>query len=117
MWSATFNLVQQLVSMKSLPPVRMTYTSDTVQGQVYLSAVNWTLMIAVIIIIAAFTDLAAMTNAYGFAVSTVMISTVVLLTVQMIFVKGWPWIVALVFFLFFGFIDDPVGSCSVPSAR
>jgi len=40
-----------------------------------------------------------------FAVATVMFSTTTLIAVQMFYVKHWPVLVALAFFLFYGFID------------
>ncbi|KAJ7029293.1 potassium transporter [Mycena alexandri] len=105
MITATFSLVQQLVNMKALPPLKMSYTSETIQGQVYIPTVNWTLMIGTIIIVAAFSDLAKLTNAYGFAVATVMFSTSILLSVQMRWVKQWPAFVAIGYFILWGFFD------------
>ncbi|KIK69708.1 hypothetical protein GYMLUDRAFT_34109 [Collybiopsis luxurians FD-317 M1] len=103
--TATFSLVQQVVNMKSFPPLRMLYTSETIQGQVYIPAVNWTLMIITVIIVAVFSDLTKLTNAYGFAVATVMLSTSGLLAVQMRYVKHWPVAISLAYFLVFGFFD------------
>jgi KUP system potassium uptake protein len=105
MITATFSLIQQLVNMKALPPLKMLYTSETIQGQVYVPAANWTLMVGTVIIVAAFSDLSALTNAYGFAVATVMLSTTLLLAVQMRFVKQWPVVVAVSFFIVWGFVD------------
>ncbi|KAJ6452540.1 potassium transporter [Mycena vitilis] len=105
MITATFSLIQQLVNMKALPPLKLAYTSETIQGQVYISSVNWMLMIGTIIIVAAFADLAALTNAYGFAVATVMFSTTILLAVQMRWVKHWPAFVAVGYFVLWGFFD------------
>ncbi|KAJ7288009.1 potassium transporter [Mycena rebaudengoi] len=105
MITATFSLIQQLVNMKALPPLKMLYTSETIQGQVYVPAANWTLMVGTVIIVAAFSDLSALTNAYGFAVATVMLSTTLLLAVQMRFVKQWPVVVAVNFFIVWGFVD------------
>ncbi|KAJ7145273.1 potassium transporter [Mycena filopes] len=105
MITATFSLVQQLVNMKALPPLKMSYTSDTIQGQVYIPTVNWTLMLGTIVIVAVFSNLAALTNAYGFAVATVMFSTSILLAVQMRWVKGWPAGVAIGYFVLWGFFD------------
>lgn len=105
MITATFSLVQQVVNLKSLPPIRMYHTSDTVQGQIYIPAVNWVLMLVTISLVAGFKDLAQLTNAYGFAVATVMLSTTGLLAIQMRYVKKWNIVVPIVFFLFFGFID------------
>ncbi|TFY59675.1 hypothetical protein EVG20_g7693 [Dentipellis fragilis] len=105
MITAVFSLVQQLVNMKSLPPIRMIHTSEKIQGQVYIPAVNWILMIAVIVIVAAFTDAQQLTNAYGFAVATVMFTTTCLVSIQTRYVKHLPIVCGVAFFLFFGFID------------
>ena len=105
MITATFSLVQQVINSKAFPPIRMLYTSETIQGQVYIPAINWALMIACIVMVAVFTDLAKLTNAYGFAVATVMFSTSVLLAIQMRYVAHWPVVVAVGYFLIFGFFD------------
>ncbi|KAG6848963.1 hypothetical protein H0H93_012435 [Arthromyces matolae] len=105
MISATFSLTQQLINQKSFPPIRMVYTSETMQGQIYVPAMNWVLMIATIVIVGAFSNLANMTNAYGFAVATVMFSTTVLISTQIFYVKNRPLILSLCYFLFFGFFD------------
>lgn len=110
MITATFSLVQQVINSKAFPPVRMIYTSETVQGQVYIPAVNWVLMIATIVIVAVFKNLANLTNAYGFAVATVMISTSLLLSIQMHYVKHLPIIVGVCYFTVFGFFDGAIQS-------
>ena len=67
----------------------MICTSDKYQGQVYIPAVNWALMILTIIIVGVFSNLTNLTNAYGFAVATVMFSTTTLLAVSMYYVRQW----------------------------
>jgi KUP system potassium uptake protein len=84
----------------------MICTSDTFQGQVYIPAVNWALMILTIIIVAVFSDLANLTNAYGFAVATVMTSTSILLGISMYYVKHLPWIIGVAYVIVFGFFDS-----------
>ncbi|KAM6494400.1 Potassium transporter [Amanita muscaria] len=103
--TATFSLFQQVINMNSFPPLRMLCTSDEFQGQVYIPAVNWTLMIATIIVVGVFSNLTNLTNAYGFAVATVMFSTSILLAISMYYVKKWPWIVSVLFVIVFGFFD------------
>ncbi|KAJ1300716.1 hypothetical protein OPQ81_002360 [Rhizoctonia solani] len=105
MITAAFSLTQQLINLRSFPPLLMKYTSETIQGQVYVPAVNWALGIGCIVVVAAFKDLAALTNAYGFAVSTVMFVTTTLITIQISYVKHRPAILGAAFLLFFGFID------------
>ena len=112
MISATFSLFQQVINMKSFPPLRMCCTSDVHQGQVYIPAVNWVLMIIIIIVVAAFSNLQNLTNAYGFSVATVMFSTTILLAICMFYVKHWHWSVALGFLLVFGFFDGKL--CVIP---
>lgn len=103
--TATFSLIQQVINTKAFPPLRMRYTSETIQGQVYIPVVNWALMVVTIIIVAVFSDLANLTNAYGFAVATVMFSTSWLIAVHIYYVKALPVIVALAYFIPFGFFD------------
>ncbi|KAF9481220.1 potassium transporter [Pholiota conissans] len=105
MITATFSLIQQVINSKAFPPLRMYYTSETIQGQVYIPAANWTLMVVTIIVVAAFKDLLALTLAYGFAVSTVMFSTTWLLAIQMYYVKHLPLAIAVGFFVVWGFFD------------
>ena len=62
-------------------------------------------MIATIIIVAAFNNATQLTNAYGFAVATVMFTTTVLIALQMRYVKHLPIICSIMFLGFFGFLD------------
>lgn len=103
--TATFSLFQQVINLRSLPPVRMRYTSETVQGQIYIPSVNWVLCVGTVIFVLIFKDLAKLTYAYGFAVATVMLVTTTLITIQIPVVKKLPWIVGVAWLLFFGFFD------------
>jgi KUP system potassium uptake protein len=62
-------------------------------------------MIATTVIVAAFNNSTQLTNAYGFAVATVMFSTTVLIALQMRYVKHLPIICSIMFLGFFGFLD------------
>jgi KUP system potassium uptake protein len=62
-------------------------------------------MIITIVIVAAFKSSTQLTNAYGFAVATVMFTTSVLIALQIRYVKHLPWIFGILFFSFFGFLD------------
>ena len=62
-------------------------------------------MIGTIVIVAAFQNLANMSNAYGFAVATVMFSTSVLIAIQIPAIKHLPVVVGIAYFLTFGFFD------------
>ncbi|KAI0782842.1 potassium transporter [Abortiporus biennis] len=103
--TASFSLVQQLMSMHVVPPLRTVYTSETIRGQVYIPAVNWFLMFITILVVGVFKNPVALTNAYGFSVATVMFSTTILISIQMRYVKHWHIIVSAAFLLVFGFLD------------
>lgn len=97
----------------------MVYTSETVQGQVYFPIVNYVreshssdlvpirfltilltpVMLGTIVMVAAFKNLANLTNAYGFAVSTVMFITTSLVAIQTYYTKHLPWFLAIGFFV------------------
>jgi len=83
----------------------MVHTSETIQGQVYIPAFNWALMIATIVIVAVFSNLTNLANAYGFAVATVMFSTSVLIAIQIPAIKHLPIFLGVAYFLTFGFFD------------
>jgi len=105
MITATFSLCQQLINTNCFPPIKMLYTSEKLQGQIYIPAANFFLMIGTIIIVGAFKNLTNLTNAYGFCVATVMFSTSILIAVQIYYVKHLPAVLALAYLLIFGFFD------------
>lgn len=105
MITATFSLSQQLINMKSFPSLRLVYTSSKVQGQIYVPAANYALGLATIIVVAVFKNLGNLTNAYGFAVATVMIVTTSFLAIQIYCLKHLPLAFAIAFFIVFGFFD------------
>ena len=59
-------------------------------------------MIVTIILVVVFPNL---TNAYGFAVATVMFTTSVMIAIQMKYVKKLPVIIGIIYFIIFGFFD------------
>ncbi|KAJ8086092.1 hypothetical protein PM082_004911 [Marasmius tenuissimus] len=103
--SATFSIIQQLISRNCFLPLRIHHTSSTFQGQIYVPAANWCLMIATIIVLEAFPDPEALLFAFGFAAATVMFSTSVMMAVQMHVVKRWPIFVGVAYFMVFGVLD------------
>jgi KUP system potassium uptake protein len=105
MITATFSLVQQVIHSRAFPPIQMVYTSKTIQGQIYIPAFNWALMIATIVIVAVFKNLENLSNAYGFAVSTVMFTTSCLIAIQIPAIKNLPIFLGVAYFLSFGFFD------------
>ena len=79
--SGAFSLTRQAVQLGYLPRVEVVHTSEEEEGQIYLPAVNWTLMIACIGLVIGFGDSSSLAAAYGVAVTTDMVFTTILFAV------------------------------------
>ncbi len=87
--SGTFSIAQQAIALNMLPRMVVLHTSATQSGQIYMPQINTFLMIGVLLLVAAFGSSDALSNAYGIAVSGVMLVTLTLLTVVMW--RTWKW--------------------------
>lgn len=72
MISAVFSLVYQGITTRMFPLMKIDYTSTEIKSQIYIGAVNWGLMVAVIFIILLFQSSTALAAAYGLAVTITM---------------------------------------------
>jgi KUP system potassium uptake protein len=73
--SGAFSLTRQAVQLGYSPRVRISHTSHTQIGQIYIGAVNWLLMAACVGLVIGFQESANLAAAYGVAVSTTMVLT------------------------------------------
>lgn len=87
--TGTYSLTQQAIALNMLPRMVVHHTSATQSGQIYMPQINSMLMIGVLVLVAAFGSSSALSNAYGIAVSGVMIVTLMLLVVVMW--RNWKW--------------------------
>lgn len=72
--SGSFSLVSQAVSLGWLPRVRIVHTSKKgIVGQIYVPAVNWFLCLAVVLLVLGFQHSTRLANAYGMAVTGVLL--------------------------------------------
>jgi KUP system potassium uptake protein len=103
--SGTYSLTQQAIALNMLPRMVVTHTSATQSGQIYMPQINTMLMIGVLVLVLVFRSSSALSNAYGIAVSGVMIVTLSLLLVVML--RGWKWppLVVIAFGIVFAIID------------
>ncbi len=90
--TGAFSLTMQAVQLGYLPRVVVDHTSPREVGQVYVAAVNWTLMVACIGLVVAFGSSTNLAAAYGVAVTSTMVITTALLYVVMR--ERWNWGVA-----------------------
>jgi KUP system potassium uptake protein len=87
--SGAFSLTMQAVKLGYVPRMRIEHTSERQAGQIYIPAVNWTLMVSCIALVAGFQSSSRLTAAYGVAVTTTMvITTILFFTVERAI---WKW--------------------------
>lgn len=92
--TGAFSLTRQAMQLGWFPGLRIRQTSDKEYGQIYVSAVNWTMMVCTLVLTAGFGSSDALAGAYGTAVSTTMLLTTALLFNAMRDVWRWPTMAA-----------------------
>lgn len=76
--SGTFTLVNEAMKLKLWPSTRVRHPSQ-LKGQIYIPAINWTLMAGCILVVLIFEESARMEGAYGLAITFDMLMTTSLL--------------------------------------
>ena len=76
--SGAFSLTQQAIQLGYAPRLEIDHTSHHEMGQVYVPQVNWALMICTILIVIGFGSSTALAAAYGIAVTTMVITAMLL---------------------------------------
>lgn len=66
--SGAFSLTQQAVSLASFPRLTIIHTSKTVEGQIYIPAINVLLMVCCVLLVVGFRTSDNLASAYGVAV-------------------------------------------------
>lgn len=79
--TGAYSITLQAIRLGYLPRIRFHHTSDTERGQVYVSSVNWLMLLGVVVLVLGFGSSSALAAAYGIAVSGTMIITSVLILV------------------------------------
>jgi KUP system potassium uptake protein len=77
--SGAFSAASSAVQLGFMPRLEVQQTSSDAIGQVYLPAVNWTLMVGTVGLVLWFQESGRLAAAYGVAVSTTMLATTILL--------------------------------------
>lgn len=77
--SGVFSIVYQGITTRLMPLFKVDYTSSQIQSQIYISAVNWTLMVAVIFVMFFFQKSGNLAAAYGMAVTGSMTITAIMM--------------------------------------
>jgi KUP system potassium uptake protein len=112
--SGAYSLTQQAIQMGLLPRMQIIHTSAHERGQIYVPAVNWLLLVAVVLACIGFGNSSAIASAYGIAVTATMLITTVLTYFVVRYGWGFPPWVAIGATAFFVALDVLLlASCSV----
>lgn len=87
--SGAFSVTHQAVQLGFLPRLKTQHTSEKALGQIYIPAVNWSLLVMVIVLVVGFRASSNLASAYGIAVTGTMLITSIMLGVLMLYV--WKW--------------------------
>jgi KUP system potassium uptake protein len=103
--TGAYSVTQQAIQLGFVPRLRITHTSDTAAGQIYIPVINWALMTMVILLVLTFRSSSNLAAAYGIAVTGAMLIDSVLIAV--VLREMWKWnrgVVGVLLVLFF-FVD------------
>ncbi|MFC4863737.1 potassium transporter Kup [Pseudomonas sp. MAHUQ-62] len=112
--SGAFSLTHQAMQLGYIPRMFVQHTSQQEQGQIYIGAVNWALMVGVVLLVLGFESSGALASAYGVAVTGTMLITTLLVSVVMLLLWKTPWWLAVPVLLGFLFVDSLFFAANVP---
>jgi len=87
--SGAYSLTMQAIQLGFMPRLKIEHTSSTEMGQIYIPALNWSLMLGCIAIVVGFGSSSNLAAAYGVAVTATMVITTILLAV--VARQKWHW--------------------------
>ena len=89
--TGAYSMTQQAIQLGLLPRMNIRRTSETERGQIYIPAVNWNLLLAVLFLTVTFKTSSSLASAYGIAVTGTMVVTVALAAVVARYYWLWSW--------------------------
>lgn len=103
--SGAYSITRQAMQLGYLPRLNIRHTSVQAIGQIYVPAVNWTLLVAVAAAVVGFGSSSKLTSAYGVAVMGTMLVTTFLTFFVIRYSWGYPLWLCLAATGFFMLID------------
>lgn len=99
--SGAFSVTQQAMQLGFLPRMRTLHTSEKAAGQIYIPAINWALLIMVLLLVLGFKESTRLASAYGISVVGTMLITTIMLAFLIFKVWNWNrWLATLTIGLF-----------------
>jgi KUP system potassium uptake protein len=112
--SGAFSLTQQAIQLGYIPRMLIQHTSYKERGQIYIGAVNWALMLGVLLLVLGFGSSGALASAYGVAVTGTMLITTLLAAAVMLLLWRTPVWLALPVLSAFLLVDSLFFAANVP---
>jgi KUP system potassium uptake protein len=78
--SGVFSVIYQGINTRMMPLLKVDYTSTHLKSQIYIGVVNWSLLLAVLLVMLVFRKSENLAAAYGLAVTGTMVITGVMMT-------------------------------------
>jgi KUP system potassium uptake protein len=103
--TGAFSLTRQAIQLGFLPRMNIIQTSARIYGQIYIPAVNWTLLALVLAAILGFGSSSNLAHAYGVALTGTMTVTTILTFFVIRFGWGYPLVLCIFSTVFFFVID------------
>jgi KUP system potassium uptake protein len=103
--SGAYSMTKQAIQLGFLPRLAVVHTSARTIGQIYIPAINWTLLVAVLAAILGFGSSSELASAYGVAVTATMLVDTVLTFFVIRYGWGYPLLLCVAATGFFMVID------------
>ncbi len=103
--SGAYSMTQQAIQLGYLPRMEVLHTSERTMGQIYIPAVNWILLAAVVAAVIGFGSSTRLASAYGVAVMGTMLVTTFLTFFVIRYGWGYPLWLCLAATGFFMVVD------------
>jgi KUP system potassium uptake protein len=103
--SGAYSMTRQAIQLGYLPRMAIRHTSARMLGQIYVPAVNWLLLVAVVVAVVGFGSSSRLASAYGVAVMGTMLVTTCLTFFVVRFDWRYPLAIAVGATAFFFAVD------------
>jgi KUP system potassium uptake protein len=103
--TGAYSVVQQAIQLGLMPRLRISHTSASAAGQIYIPSVNWALLTMVLLLILGFRESSNLAAAYGIAVTGTMFISTCMVAVLIRRVWHWPTWTVVPFIAAFLLID------------
>ncbi len=103
--SGAFSMTRQAMHLRYLPRMEVQHTSAHEIGQIYLPAINWFLLVGVVLLVIIFQSSTNLAAAYGIAVTGTMVATTALAYKVARRLGRWPLVPALLALVGFLSVD------------